>query len=137
MTDIVETRLNKAISKKQINNEIAKVLSEFDRYNKVKGLTEISRLNQIQQLIKFSSKVKKDFKDLTKKDIEIYFAEKNYSSYSNQIIMVVIKKFMKWLYGEDEYPEQVKGLKHSRNAYKLKTPKDMLSEEEAKKIIKF
>ena len=57
MEDIVETRLKNAISKKQINTEIAKVLSEFDRYNKAKGLAESTRFNQIQNLIKFSSVV--------------------------------------------------------------------------------
>ena len=135
MEDIVATRLKNALKKNKINTKIAKVLSEFDRYNKAKGLAESTRFNQIQQLISFSSKVKKDFKDLTKKDIEIYFAEKKGSKYSKEIIKIYIKKFMKWLYGGDDFPDCVKGLTYARNAYVFKKPEDMLTEKEIKKLI--
>jgi len=135
MEDIVVTRLNNAVTKKQISTEIAKVISDFDRYNKVKGLTEITRFNQIQLLISFQSVVKKDFKKLTKKDIELYFAEKEGSKYSIEITKVVIKKFMKWLYGGDDFPDCVKSLTYARNAYVFKKPEDMLNENEIKKLI--
>ena len=72
---------------------------------------------------------------MTKKDIELYFSEKKGSKYSIEIYKIYIKKFMKWLYGGDDFPECVKGITYARNAYKFKKPEDMLTENEIKKLI--
>ena len=135
MDDLVETRLKNAIKKNQINNKTAKVLMEFDRYNKANGLSEYTRFTQMQQLITFSSTVKKEFKKLTKKDIELYFSEKKGKKYSIEIYKIYIKKFMKWLYGGDDFPECVKGILPAKYTYNFKKPEDMLTENEIKKLI--
>jgi len=102
MEDIVATRLKNSIKKQQITKQNAKILKEFDQYNKANKLAESTRLTQIQIMILFASTVNIDFKRMTKKDIIRYFSEVKYSDYTANMVKIVVRKFFKWLNGGEE-----------------------------------
>jgi len=121
--------------KKVVETKNLETLKEFDKYNKVNGLAESTREHQSREMRLLVTKVKKDFKDMTDKDIESYLSKCKCSKYTLDTKKIVIKKFFKWLYNTDDYPGIVKWIKLSRSSYNFKKPSEMLTESEVKKLI--
>lgn len=140
MTETVEDSVDTLIKnkKKFLTKYNIKKLKEFDQCDKAKERKETTRYNQIRTLIFFISKINKDFKDITRNDIEAYLAsriKKKIEKTSLDQDKITIKKFYKWFYkNEDTYPELVKWIKTS-NTYNYKKPSDLLTNEEIKKLI--
>ncbi|HUU86807.1 MAG TPA: hypothetical protein VMX17_03545, partial [Candidatus Glassbacteria bacterium] len=109
MTEDAVARLRNALNKKQLTEQNFNILTQFDRANKVKGLADSTRFNQIQILITFAETVGKDYTQMTRDDVEKYFAESKYSKYSDEIVKIVVRKFFKWMNGGKEYPDMVAG----------------------------
>ena len=131
MTEIVDEVLkNKQLSEKNIE-----ALSLFDTYNKAKGNKESTRYNQTCVLARFALRVNKDFKQMTRKDIETYLAEQNLGKYTLMIEKTTIRRFFKWLYNTKDFPEIVSWITISNNCYQVKKKSEMLTEEEVQRMI--
>lgn len=109
-------------------------------YLQAKNSDEKTIIKWLYNLIRFSHslEVKKDFKDLTKDDIERAMARintGNYAEWTKATIRWFVKAFWKNFFGEGlYYPKQVAGIKIGRPKSKL-LPTDMLTEDDIKKLI--
>jgi len=134
MIDRAVTRIQNSLDKNQLTKENEQVLLEFYSTNKMNGLTDNTRYLQNQIMIKFAQKVGKNLRDVTKVEVEKYFSDMGGARYTIEMNKVVVKKFYKWMNGDEEFPALVKGIKYARNAYKFKEPNEMLDEEEINQL---
>jgi integrase/recombinase XerD len=85
--------------------------------------------------------IKKDFDNISNKDITTFLAnneKKDYSEWTKQNYKVMIKKFYTWLSKQTKdkrYTELVEDIKTTIPKTKLKLPSDLLTEEEILKLI--
>lgn len=132
MTGLVETLIQN--KKHLLTDENITPLMDFDTSNKANGNAELTRYGQMQILIRFISFIKKNFKDVTRKDVEAYLASREVKSYTLDGEKTVIKKFYKYLNNSELYPDNVKWITLN-NDYTYKKPSDMLTETEIKRLI--
>ena len=133
MTDSVVTLIKN--KKEQLTDGNIKTLMDFDQFNTANNCSESTRYNQTQMLIRFISKVNKNFKDVTRDDIEKYLASrKGVKDCTVDNDKTIIKKFYKWLYKTEDYPELVKWIQLSNN-YTYKKSSDMLTDDDVKKLM--
>ena len=90
----------------------------------------------VETLISFGRFVRKDFEAVSRSDVEAflnYLIEEGYKDWTISSYKARIKRFYKWLLGDDErYPPQVSWIKVSKPRNDL--PKEILSEEEVKAL---
>lgn len=110
-------------------------INQFDRKNKLKGLKDSTRDAQTKVILKFSWEVQKDFKQVTKEDIEQYLEKLDVKEYTLQYYKTILKKFFKITYGGKEYPACVSELESTLNCYKFKKASEMLTEKEVQSMI--
>ena len=120
--------------KELLSEQNAQTLMDFDTFNKANNCKELTRYGQIQILIRFISSIKKNFMDVTRKDIEAYLASRNVKNYTIDGEKTILKKFYKYLNGGEVYPDTVKWITLS-NDYTYKKPNQMLTETEIKLMI--
>ena len=120
--------------KELLSEQNAQTLMDFDTFNKANNCKELTRYGQIQILIRFISSIKKNFMDVTRKDIEAYLASRNVKNYTIDGEKTILKKFYKYLNGGEVYPDTVKWITLS-NDYTYKKPEQMLTETEIKLMI--
>jgi len=129
-----ERRLHNPLSER--NREL---ILEFERKLLSEGLTSVRVEKYIEKLRKISEALGKDFDKVTKRDIEefIYRVERSdYSPWTKHDYKVVLKRFYKWLKGNDEeYPEEVKWIKTTLKAKDELLPEDLLTEDEVMKLV--
>jgi integrase len=81
----------------------------------------------------------KDFEKATKEDMENFvmmLQSKGYSEWTKHDYKVVVKKFWKWLRGNDEYPSEVKWIKTTiKKSNKEELPNEVYTLEEIEKLI--
>lgn len=116
-----------------------KTLLNYKQSLVVEGLSYPRMLKLLDVMLRISLWLGKDFKEVTRKDIdklvEKIQSNDNRSAWTKQGYMVSIKRFFKWFYKSDEYPELVKHIKTSVAKNCEKIPEEMLTEEEVIKII--
>jgi len=135
MSDSVVTLLQN--KKEQLTDENIKTLMDFDQLNTANNCSESTRYNQTQMLIRFISKVKKNFKDVTRDDVEKYLASrKDVKDCTVDNDKIILKKFYRWLYGmkKKEYPECVDWITLTNN-YTYKKPSDMLTDDDVRRLM--
>jgi integrase len=91
-------------------------------------------------LIRIAKLLKKDFNKVNKKDIQKLVEKindnKEFSDWTKHDYKVQIKKFYKWLKGNNEfYPEEVRWIKAGNIKLNEKLPENLISEEEVLKLI--
>lgn len=116
-----------------------KMIFKFDSYLLSLGLTDSRRSKYLVLLKNISRKVKKPFEDLTKEDIMRIVTEiqKNtgFSEWSKADKKITIKRFYKWLKGNDEfYPPEVRWIKAKVKNDRCKLPEELITEDDVKRL---
>jgi integrase/recombinase XerD len=133
MSNIIETLIQN--KKRQLTDKNIKMLMDFDTFNKAnRAKSELTRYGQIQILIRFIAFINKDYRKVTRKDVEQYLASRDVKSYTLDGEKTVIKKFYKYLNGGELYPDVVRWITLN-GEYTYKKPEQMLTEEEIKLLI--
>lgn len=124
---LTDSRISRA------NREILKKYNDQGQFQQVSMGTRAVRLNVIHQLALF---VEKNFKDLTKEDIENFVSSRGeWQPKTWSTNGAYIKFFFKWLYNSDEYPPNVKWIKTSVKSKNRKLPSDLLTKDEIKMMV--
>jgi len=128
--------IEKILANPGINKANREILKKYDTHAKFQRLTigtRSQRLITLQQLALF---VKKDFKAMTKKDIEDYFSslgELQPKTWSTK--GAFIKSFFKWLHNSDHYPPNVKWINTTVQNRNRKLPSDLLTKAEVMAMV--
>jgi len=98
------------------------------------GLSHARACAYIDTFLTFGRRVRKNFEDVSREDVEGFFKwlkENGYRDGTISSMAAKLKRFYKWLLGDDDhYPPQVSWLK--ANSVKNKLPREILSVEEIK-----
>jgi len=126
------------IGKRDIPVENRKAILEHDREIKANGLADNTRITYLIILDNFALSVKKPFKDISKDEIMTYLnnLSLDFKASSVNLYGVCLKRFYKWLNGNEEYPTNIKWLKTTdKNKNKNgKLPEELLTIVEIKKM---
>jgi site-specific recombinase XerD len=118
-----------------------KALTEqFLEYCKAKGMSKLRVLKYYYSLPKIAKWLNdKPFKQVTKNDMiklmSIIEQNSDYKEWTKNTYRTVIKRFWKWLYGDEEYPDTVRWIKVGMKKERQKLPEDLLTEDEIQKLI--
>ena len=112
---------------------------EFMKAKQSNIRTQIKHLYHIRRFYRLLKNPKKDFRQLTREDMQATMARMEGTEYgveTKRNIKVVVKYFWKHLKGDDEfYPQEVRWLKTSGDRKDRKLPEDMLTEDEIRQMI--
>ncbi|MCG7849067.1 MAG: site-specific integrase [ANME-2 cluster archaeon] len=134
--EAVKDYINRMLNDDGLTPAQKKTLKRYDlESEKNYSLKLLSRRNQLVPICKFATNVKKPFEDVTRQDIEDYIYNLEGKKPSTlEDYKLKFKKFFKWLYQTDGYPEVVKWIKiKNHNNHKL--PEDILKPGEVKTLI--
>ena len=112
---------------------------EFDEYLQTLGLKNSRRLKYIILLRWLSKEVNKPFEKVTKEDlmkiVRVLQNNPDLSEWSKVDRKVTIKRFYKWLTGDDEqYPPEVRWIKCRLKNDRCKLPEELITEEDVTKM---
>jgi site-specific recombinase XerD len=124
-----------AISKR--NKEL---IFQFCDHAALQGLSQPRILFYLNRFWNLARYVSKDCDSLTRRDIELLVRRIQSNGFSPQTVsdhLVVIKKFWKWLEGNDEeYPDKVKWIKPKRHLNgRAKLPEQLLTKEDIDQLL--
>ena len=115
-----------------------KAIIDFLNYLLANGVSKSRALRYGQVLCMAESILRKDFRRATKRDIQRLVGRierGDYSAWTKHTYRAMIKRFWKWLKGDDRtYPEEVEWIKVQTGREK-KLPEELLSEEEIKRMV--
>lgn len=115
--------------------EQREALKRFDNeQDKNEGLSIQTRKGQVFVLFNFAKAVQKPFKDIQRQDIENYIYSLKIAARSVDVQKITIRKFFKWVYQSDTYPDVVKWIK-IKGQRTRKLPEDMLTLQEVRALI--
>lgn len=137
----VDARLEGAlviVQKENILPKNKKLIFKFDKYALSIGLKAARRYKYLGLLRWLSKALKKSFEKATKEDIIRIVGElekTSLSEWSKVDRKVTIKRFYKWLKGNDEeYPKEVRWIKARMKNDRCRLPEELLTEEDVKKM---
>jgi site-specific recombinase XerD/ribosomal protein S27AE len=114
-------------------------VKNFEKALFSEGLSLVRVEKYVNTLRKIGEMLGKDFDKASKKDIEdlVYRIERSsYSPWTKHDYKVALKKFYKWLKGNnEEYPEEVRWIKTTLKEKDLLLPEQLLTEEEVMKLV--
>ena len=125
--------IEKILADSRISKDNLEILKKYDSQGILQQVTTGTRQQRLITLKQLALFAKKDFKALTKEDIENFFSSlgilqnKTWSTKG-----AFIKSFFKWLYKSDEYPQNVKWIKTTVKNKNYKLPSDLLTKDEIK-----
>lgn len=129
-----ELRLHNPLSEK--NKEL---ILDFEKALFTEGLTKIRITKYVETLRRIGEMLGKNFDQVTKADIEnfVYKLEKSdYSPWTKHDYKVVLKRFYKWLKGNNEdYPLEVKWIKTTLKTKGQLLPEELVTEDEVTKLV--
>jgi integrase/recombinase XerD len=125
-----------------ISKRNKQLIFEFCDQGSLRGLSKARILFYLNRFWNLARYVNKDFNRLNRKDIEELVGKVQNNGFSPQTVsdhLVVVKKFWKWLEGDDEeYPDKVKWIKpkrHLKNG-RTKLPEQLLTREDIDKLLR-
>jgi site-specific recombinase XerD/ribosomal protein L40E len=128
-----------AILHNPLNKKNIALILEFEKALFSEGLGKTRIAKYVMTMKALASRLGKGFDKATKKDIEglVYEIERSdYSPWTKHDYKVALKKFYKWLKGNNEdYPECVKWIKTTIKRNDLLLPEQLLTEEEIMKLV--
>lgn len=140
MTELVNTILERMKPEKKslLTETQIWTLYNFDHDRKDAielNLSIITRKNDIYNLCQFVRTVKKEFQEVEESDIRNFIKSQKADS-TKTSWQILFRKFYKWLYQTEDYPEIVSWMKPIKNT-KKKSPKDLLTEGDVDLLISF
>jgi len=139
-----ETKLQQAKLRFQTQSKISnnkKLVEEFIDHLAVTGISKARMIRYLSLFLCFERAMKKDFEKIEEKDLKKYIADMQTRKYTPSTIytnLVTLKRFYKWLKGNDEYyPDLVKWLKPRIKKTDMKPlgEGDLITEDDVKKMI--
>lgn len=140
ITDTIEKKLREINSNNNITPKNRKTLVRFERDLRAEHMC-LNRIDKyLRYFTKFAVSLKKDFEKVTIddiKDLVVWIDEQGWSDYTKLEMKGMIKRFYKWLEGDnEEYPKKVRWLKPRLRASERKImPEDVLTQEEVKDMV--
>ena len=136
----------KKLEKANISKHNKKLIIRFKNNCIIEGISKARIQRYLYDLIKLGIYFgKKKFEDATREDIERVINEfissgnslngKPYSPRTIEDFKKSLKRFFKWLRGTDHMPPEVAWLKGNGKATRVKTPEEVLTQEEIRKMI--
>jgi len=131
----------KFLDKTKITKKNKQIITKFQDYLLMMGISKSRILKYVYNLKKLAEWLNKDFDKANKEDIQGVVKEirtKNYSVWTEHSYCIILKRFYKWLYSNDEeYPKEVSWLKNKLDKRRVKLPGegDLLTEDEIKKVL--
>lgn len=139
--EVHNRRVQSILTNKELTSGQRKVMEEYYKWL-ISFFTSIDTRRGYLQCVKtLALRAKKEFKELTKEDMQNYFidSEKKYNLDERTIWdnKRSLRTFFRWLYNtkEDEYPEVVSWISLKKNG-KTRLPEDVLTIEEIKEMIR-
>ena len=128
------------LKKDSISEENKDLILKFYEQCVLEGLSKPHIIKYIYILRVIARELNKGLDIATKSDIQSfvrYIQETNFSMYTKHAYKIALKKFYKWLKGNnEEYPEEVKWLKgNSKKNMKLPASGELVTEEDVKRLI--
>ena len=125
--------IEKTLADSRISKANLQILKKYDNHGKFQQLTPGTRNARLSTLRQLALSVKKNFKNMTKEDIENYFISLGELSSSTLTVKgAFIKSFYKWLCDSDQYPPNVQWINTTIKNKNRKLPSDMLTKAEIK-----
>ncbi len=127
-----------SLERSRISKKNKELILEFQDYAFSSGLTKTRILKYVNTLRKLAEWLDVSFTGATKKEIMRLIRQieqKEYSEWTKHDYKVILKKFYKWLNGDEEYPEKVRWMKTTFKKKNQKLPEDLLTNEEVEKMI--
>lgn len=137
----IERRLDTLSRSEDLDPKARETLQAFDSKIAADGLSVHRRLFYLTWLPKIAKRLGSAFANPTRKDIEAVlrsFESEGYEEWTKVNVRTALKRFYKWHLGDDdEFPECVRGVRTRRSAaMRGRLPKDLLTPEEVKALIK-
>lgn len=126
------------IAKSDICSENKNILLEFLDYLVAEGLSLLRVIKYLEFLFQIALILKKPFEDATEKDIRRVIAAiecRDYSEWTKHDYRVILKRFYKWLRGDNDYPPEVKWISTSMKRKNNVIPEELLTQKEVMKMI--
>ncbi len=128
-----------SVKDKSILKENILTILHFENDLLAEGLSYSRVLRYHYDLVKLGEFLDKEFNEAGSDDLKEFIRTmdaKDYSDSTKHSFRVTLKRFYKWLFElEDEYPDCVKWVKASFKKSKKKLPKEILSQEEVKRLV--
>ncbi len=129
------------LAKSNLRERNKEFIFKFEEYLSINGLGLPRLIKYLDKLRQISRWLDKDFNKVTKRDIEKLFVLINNRDYTKSTKLdysIIVKRFYKWLLGNDEeHPEQVKWLKTTLKLKDKPLPSqaDLITPEEVDKLV--
>ena len=126
------------LERSEISKKNKELILEFQDYAFSSGLTKTRILKYVNTLRKLAEWLDISFTRATKKEIMRLvrqIEQKEYSNWTKHDYKVILKKFYKWINGDEEYPEKVRWMKTTFKKKNQKLPEDLLTSEEVERMI--
>jgi integrase/recombinase XerD len=132
-----------AVRKSNLSERNKEIILKFEDHIITLGLSKPRTIKYLNNLRMLASWLEIDFDKATKDDIKRVVKKikvrEDYSAWTKHGYCVIIKRFYKWLYGNDEeYPKEVNWITNHVKKKDLKLPGegDLLTEDDVKRMIK-
>ncbi|MCD6423243.1 MAG: hypothetical protein J7L42_03915 [Elusimicrobia bacterium] len=128
----------KSLNASEMPEDNRKDILDFHSYIIAEGLSVPRQVKYIYSLIQLSNWLGKKFQDAEKADIVSLInkiEQMDYAEHTKRDYKVVLKRFFKWMEGDDEYPEEVKWIKTTLKSNGHLLPEELLTPEDVEKLI--
>jgi len=134
-----------AISERIKNNEEIlpenkNLIFDFQRYLEINDYTDSRIYKYLVTLPKLAEQLNIPFNSATKEDIEklvLWVNRRRKIGDTTKLhYRIMLKRFYKWLNGDEEYPQCVKFIKTTEKVYNKKLPKNMLNPQDLENLLK-
>ena len=134
----LETMIKSTVNDKDVTPKNKKRIFEFDQYAVSIGLKEARRFKYMRLLRWLSKVLGKPFEKATREDMKrimVGVQRSPLAEWSKTDRKVTIKRFYKWLKGDDEeYPKEVRWIKTTIKHERVMLPEELITDEDVKKM---
>lgn len=128
-----------SVKNSKISKRNKEIIFDFERYLAVNGIGKLRISKYLGSLKIIAQDIKKNFEDITKKDVEDFVGklqQKDYSEWTKHDYKMILKKFFRWLKKNDT-PEETSwiSLKLDKTKIHLPAEGELLSEEDIQKLL--
>lgn len=122
---------------KKLLPEQVKAIKKFDRQNSGNDMSILTRKNYITVLKQLAGSIRKPFEKMTKEDLGIFLDKVNkaYHPTTAQQKKIQIKKFFKFVYNTEEFPEVVGWISIRKSQRHSEPSRKILSIDERKALL--
>ena len=129
----------KKIEISQISNQNKDIILKFRDYGTTIGMGKWRILKYLISLHNIAQWMEVPLETASKEDIMKLvrkIEEKDYSEWTKHDYKVIIKRFYKWIDGDEGYPNKVSWIKTTFRKNNRKLPKNLLTQQEVEEMIK-